>query len=71
MKTFDVETIKDRNDCGAGRMFKSYASAKKHAIKESMKPDVIEAFIDGSDDNDMDYELKEYWSQGVLSFKVA
>lgn len=71
MKTFDVETIIDRNDCGHARMFKSYSSAKKHAIKESLKPGVIEAFISGEDDNDMDYELKEYFAKGALSFKVA
>lgn len=72
MKTFDVETIKDRNNIGdIVRQFKSYAPAKRHAIKESLKEGVIEAFVSGSDDNDMDFEVMEYYSKGKLSIKVA
>ena len=71
MKTFSVEIIKDRDNRGAFKDFKGYAAAKRYAVAESLKPGVLETFIDGRSDEDMDFEVMEYYSTGKLTNKIA
>ena len=71
MLSFTVETIIKLNELGEHKHFNSERQARKFAIKQSLKAGVRETFLSGTDDDDFNFEVMEYYQAGKLSIKVS
>ena len=71
MNLYIVEVMDSREDDRNWFIaeFPSLAKARNFAKKESLNPEVIEAFVSQIDEN-ITPELAEYYSKGKLSIKV-